>query len=1029
MSSGAQQLTKDFEQVQKLLEIYPDIKIINTKGDPPEQYDIEYTIKGYKTNSDGTTSPDNNHQVRISLPFGYPHFPPTAKPLTPIFHPDIDPDAIRIADFWQNNHSLPDLIIHIGQMICGNHYTKDEPFNQSAFEWFEERKSWLPFDTLEPREEDEEEEAETVAAGKSPSGSGPKQSFAPATDLDILKDDLDFPFDDDEESTEQEDEFSFAFDEDSIAGDLTDLQGDEATDEINLDFGDDGSTEPFDLQITGDEESEDLFSLEIDAPEDDLTFDLTDEPEGTHFVTETPKTGDLFDLETESAGEMKGTSAPLEFTSEDITSAFEEDADIAPEGQEPAAITLDDLAGLDEDALDFGIAEEFMEISGDATADLSGLEEETAGEKVETWPEADETADDEEKILSALSLDEDHSSAKRLGDQSDAIRSLIEQKQIFSAKKILADLPDPDALADKKELELTIAGAVSEAEDLYKKADKHEQKGELEKAGILLDLVANIATDFPGLDFARNRIRDSMMGDGKKKPDAALDEKKALPAQGGKTDGSSSKADRKKGRGTLNFKVPARLVVILLVAAILGGLGYGGWHIYRNDSENVQLADTTFQKAEQFVERKEFQDARKELDTAGEALQKILIFQGAKKEAIHRKITGLADTDMFKEGLKGRVLYGDQFVTVETAKAIDKFKTQKSYAEEILKTGKIDQVITAYEKALPFAKEAGFEDEFQSISRKIMELRLELATTRAKQFETEQNWLEAEKEYQNALALSQDISPQEGQNDIANSLATAAYRYNMHEGLKAINNSEWQKSIDAFQAVRKILEANPQIVDETEITVVNKLLIQSQLYAGLATAKKAYEDKEWERALDIYKDAVLLLKTNASLLGQEAMENIRKIEKTILTTHVAREQIQIAATKTENAMEKTVEHYEAIARLIENSAFKTDETLGKILDDSRSKSTEIKNQLLISTKEKWLMDNYEKIFRDNYPSAELSDLLNPKVRFIKREGNIMIFNLSCTERKQGSTFRLELNYQHDLDRDAWSLYSGSIEEQ
>lgn len=1029
MSSGVQQLAKDFELVQKLLEIYPDIKIIKTKGDPPEQYDIEYTIKGYKTNPDGTTSPDNTHQVRISLPFGYPHFPPTAKPLTPIFHPDIDPDAIRIADFWQNNHSLPDLIIHIGQMICGNHYTKDEPFNQSAFEWFEERKSWLPFDILEPREEDEDEEAETVAAATSPSGSGPKQSFAPATDLDILKDDFDFPFDDEEESSEQEDVFSFAIEEDSSAGDLTDLEGDEAADEINLDFGDDGSTEPFDLQVTGDAESEDLFSMEFDAPEDDLTFDLTAEPEGTPSVTETPGTGDLFDLETETTGKMSTKGTPLEFTSEDITSAFEEDAVIALESPEPAAVTLDDLTGLDEDALDFGIAEEFMDISGDATADLSGLEEETAEEKEETWTASDETADDEEKILSALSLDEDHSSAKNSGDQSEAIRSLIEQKQIFSAKKILADLPDPEALADKKELELTIAGALAEAEDLYKKADKHEQKGELEKAGILLDLVANVATDFPGLDFARNRIRESLMGDGKKKPDAAPDEKKAPPAQGGKADGSSPRAGRKKGRGTLNFRVPARLVVILLAAAILGGIGYGGWHIYRNDSGNVQLANTTFQKAEQLVERKEFQEARKELDAAGAALQKVLIFQGAEKEAIHRKITGLADTDKFKEGLKGRVSYGDQFVTVETAMAIDKFNTQKTDAEQVLQAGKLDQAITAYEKSLPLAKEAGFEDEFQSINRKITELRLELAMTRANQFETEENWLEAEKEYRNALALSQDISPQEVQNDLADSLATAAYRYNLDEGLKAINNSEWQKSIDAFQAVRKILEANPQIVAETEITVVNKLLIQSQLYSGLGAARKAYEDKEWDRALDIYRDAVLLLKTNASLLGQEAMENIRKIEKTILTTHVAREQIQIAATREENALEKTAEHYEAIARLIENSAFKSDETLGKILDDSRTKSTDIKNQLLISTREQWLMDNYEKIFRDNYPSAELSDLLNPKVRFIKREGNIMIFNLSCTERKQGSTFRLELNYQHDLDRDAWSLYSGTIEEQ
>ena len=103
--------------------------------------------------------------------------------------------------------------------------------------------------------------------------------------------------------------------------------------------------------------------------------------------------------------------------------------------------------------------------------------------------------------------------------------------------------------------------------------------------------------------------------------------------------------------------------------------------------------------------------------------------------------------------------------------------------------------------------------------------------------------------------------------------------------------------------------------------------------------------------------------------------------------------------------------------------------LHKILEDARTNTTEIKNQLLINNKEKWLMDNYDKIFRDNYPSAKLSDLQNPQVRFIKREGNIMIFNMSCSERQQGRPFRLELNYQHDMDKDAWSLFSGTIEEE
>ena len=544
MSSGVQQLKEDFKQVQKLLEIYPNIKITNTEGDPPEQYDIEYIIKGYKTSPEGDPTPDNNHEVRITLPFGYPHFPPTVKPITPIFHPDIDPDAIRIADFWQENHSLPDLIVHIGQMICGNHYTRDEPFNQNAFEWFEERSSWLPFDILEPRDEDETEKVETSAV---PTDTEAQKSFAPATDLDILKDDIDFPFDEDEEYGEPGDEISLDLEEDTVIEDLTGQEEAEPVGEITFDLEKKDSAETLDLQESEDGGTEDFFSLETEETEDDFSFDLTDDPAKTEAVDGSSSTGDLFDLETETTGEESGEETPLEFDSEDIAFAFEEEAepdditlddlagldeeedaldfgftdesmDIEDEA-EPDDITLDDLAGLDEkeDALDFGLADESMDIEDEATADLSGLFEDTREEESEeTEPEPDETGVDEEKILSALTLNEEFSFDDKLGEKSQVILSLIEQKQIFSAKKVLTELPDPDSLPDKKELELTITDAVSEAEDLYKKADNHEQKGEFEKAGILLDLVANIAIDFPGLDFARNRIRESMMSDGRK---------------------------------------------------------------------------------------------------------------------------------------------------------------------------------------------------------------------------------------------------------------------------------------------------------------------------------------------------------------------------------------------------------------------------------------------------------------------------------------------------------------------------------
>ncbi|MCI5209623.1 MAG: hypothetical protein D3910_12715, partial [Candidatus Electrothrix sp. ATG2] len=96
----------------------------------------------------------DRHLVRINLPFGYPHFPPTVKPLTPIFHPDIDPDAVRIASHWQQDPSLTALIIHIAEMICANNYNLDEPFNQEAADWYSDHSSDFPLDEIQQGEAD-----------------------------------------------------------------------------------------------------------------------------------------------------------------------------------------------------------------------------------------------------------------------------------------------------------------------------------------------------------------------------------------------------------------------------------------------------------------------------------------------------------------------------------------------------------------------------------------------------------------------------------------------------------------------------------------------------------------------------------------------------------------------------------------------------------------------------------------------------------------------------------------------------------
>ncbi|MCI5133464.1 MAG: hypothetical protein D3920_00015 [Candidatus Electrothrix sp. AW2] len=148
MTSETDQLANDFEEVNTRLAEYPQIHLAETEGDPPTTYEVEYRLNGLARQEDGSIGQNKRHRLRINLPFGYPHFPPTVKPLTPLFHPDIDPDAVRIALYWQKNPSLAALIIHIGEIICGQTFNLEEPFNQEAADWYSDNAADFPLDEV-----------------------------------------------------------------------------------------------------------------------------------------------------------------------------------------------------------------------------------------------------------------------------------------------------------------------------------------------------------------------------------------------------------------------------------------------------------------------------------------------------------------------------------------------------------------------------------------------------------------------------------------------------------------------------------------------------------------------------------------------------------------------------------------------------------------------------------------------------------------------------------------------------------------
>jgi ubiquitin-protein ligase len=64
--------------------------------------------------------------------------------ITPVFHPNIDPQKICIGDHWSAGQSLAQMVVHIGEMICYQRYNLKSPLNAKAAVWAEQNLVSLP---------------------------------------------------------------------------------------------------------------------------------------------------------------------------------------------------------------------------------------------------------------------------------------------------------------------------------------------------------------------------------------------------------------------------------------------------------------------------------------------------------------------------------------------------------------------------------------------------------------------------------------------------------------------------------------------------------------------------------------------------------------------------------------------------------------------------------------------------------------------------------------------------------------------
>ncbi len=143
--SRLRRLRADQDQMQRVFAAHARIRVIETAGEPPERYALEYRLRSLVP---GEESPQVRtvHRAEIVLPIDYPRRPPLARMLTPIFHPNIDPQKICIGDHWSAGQSLAALAVRIGELLSYQSYNVKSPLNGRAAAWAEQNLERLPLD-------------------------------------------------------------------------------------------------------------------------------------------------------------------------------------------------------------------------------------------------------------------------------------------------------------------------------------------------------------------------------------------------------------------------------------------------------------------------------------------------------------------------------------------------------------------------------------------------------------------------------------------------------------------------------------------------------------------------------------------------------------------------------------------------------------------------------------------------------------------------------------------------------------------
>lgn len=992
MSDSSDRLDTEFADIKQQFTDHPQISIVSTNGSPVNQYVVEYRLNGLVQLDDGQVVQSDQHRIEINLSFGFPHFPPNCKPLTTIFHPDIDPSAIKIAEFWSDATSLCELILYIGRMICWQSYSAENGFNQAALDWLAEHKDAVPMDSLGG-------DSESAVGSELPDIDLGASSEMPELSLDLTPD-----------------------------AEPADVSG-VFVDEIDFNFEspaskDDEHVESEPVGLSLDIEPSPELELSLDeGPVIDLDLGLGGAPDNN---------GDSFVDDLDFNFSPSGAADSVELSLDDVSAADEA----------PLELSLENEDIKPEEKEEFSFVAASAEEDSDEDANI--VVEQVAIEEPDLTPSfPEEELGDVDLDLAVVDVD------------YDIFKGMIDQRNYIAAQTKFATMPPENISKASAVLRPMVDQRIKQADGVHGQARKLEDEGLLEDAAKKFEAVMNLVQDYPNLEEDMKRVRDAWAGVGTGKPvtpasNLGLDRagvvesapmpvrdtilsQTVVPSAGesaSDTPPASASAKKKKGKakkqGKDSFiKQKQNKPIIIAALGLVLALCLSGWIFM--EWQAFSDADRKWGEINALLENNEYQNVKAECLEIRELLDRVKIIMGGGKKELLERVDDLLSSEHFLEGFEGKIYWQGQYISKKAHRAYTEINDLVEEAERRGALSKWQNAADLYGKAFKIAEDnRGRLDNtfYDDLALNVKNATFANLVSQGKAYFIGSQWPQAIEKFEMALKLASEdgVADPSTSYDVNRYLQRAWFSQYVIDGNRALQANDMGTAFKKFTKAYAIA-GDPNLIDDESRQQVLVKLNQSSLIKLMAEAEGYVANQQWKAAVASYKQAKTYTMGGYPLIDMDVQSSQRRVEGLLVSSIVSKEREVVTRKRGAGQYVAAEAALDRIIAAIDASFLKGEPALQKIRRKAETDKKAVHLKGVVEEKIAYLLENYRQIVSDNFTGVSLQALSNVKIDFLGQDDRALQFKIQCREQRESKYYTLELIYQYDLDLEVWGFPS------